>query len=132
MMGNMTTFLSNTASALYNGIISIPSSIASNPKMTFSPLIAGAIGALSGAAASALTGGRVQLNKLIPETIRDNISMIGHKIGFLIANISVLAANTLKIHPKTLSQLVVTPVIEELIFRLPLLIACSGIDSLSL
>lgn len=88
-------------------------------------------GALSGMAASALTRERVQLNNIVPESIRSALDKRGRKIGGAIGSISLVAGRTLGVNSNVISQLLVSPIVEELVFRLPLLIASQGIDLLS-
>jgi len=130
-METMSNYLGGAAKALYDGVTSIPSSIRSNPKMTVGLPVITLAGAISGMAASALTGGRAQLNNIVPEALRSALESGGQKIGWTIGSISHIAGRITGIDRRVISQLVVTPIVEELVFRLPLVIASQGIDLLS-
>jgi len=130
-MKTISNYLGCAAKALYDGVTAIPSSIRSNPKMTVGLPVITLAGAISGMAASALTGGRAQLNNIVPESIRNALDSGGRKIGWTIGSISHTAARITGIDRRVISQLVVTPIVEELVFRLPLVIASQGIDLLS-
>lgn len=87
---------------------------------------------LFGATVSALTGGRVHLNHFVPQSIRDFLQDTGGIISDLNQGVRRLITKVLKVNNSAfLSVAIVAPIIEEAIFRFPLLLASLAIDAVS-
>ena len=81
-----------------------------------------------GDSVAALTGGYVQLNNLFPLSLRNQIYNATEGIGNLTdASAAFISANT-GIDENFVGDVITAPIVEELAFRLPLLVTSSGVD----
>lgn len=122
---------SSLATKLYNEVSSVASSVSSNPITTV-----GLLGVNFGASAlgqitSIITGGYVQLNNFVPQPVRDRLRGLGNRVGAVNVKVASQISRALRINQKFVQGVIVAPIFEELVFRLPLLLASWEIDDLN-
>ena len=120
--------------SISDGISSVLSSVTSNPITTIiGPLISNIEVGKVGQAAASLTGGVVQLNNIVPQPVRSALRVnLGRPIGRLNGLASGMIAGALRVNDNEIIRSVIAaPVVEELIYRLPLLMASKSIDLLT-
>ncbi len=130
-MSAILSYASNTSILSYLG--SVGSSIQSNPIPTFANFFIYMIAEHCAGALSALTGGYFQLNRLISQPTRKALRMMGSLVGNISSSLQRgisrgLGISSTKAIP--IRIIVVTPVVEELIYRLPLIMTSLKIDAM--
>ena len=124
--------LSHLAIGVYDAVFSVASSVRSNPITTVGLLGVNIGASLIGQAASIRTGGLIQLNNIVPQPMRDVFRKMGRGVGKVNRGVGGLIAGILRVNNNAFFKgVIAAPIVEEIVFRLPLLIASLKIDSLS-
>ena len=121
--------ISSLVATLYDGASSLASSVRSNPLTTVGLLGVNVGANLLGEAASAITHGVVQLNTFVPRPVRDLLRGVGECLGAVNQELGEALAAVLRVDARILQGVVAAPIVEELAFRLPLLLASWRIDT---
>lgn len=115
--------------ALHNKISSLVSNVSAKPTIMVTPVAT--VGLLGinlasmaiGEATSQVTRGYVQLNNFVPKSIRDFLRKVGVKIVHYNDKVDNQISTLLGVDKDLLGVVITGPIFEELLFRLPLLLA---------
>ena len=108
----------------------IVESITSNTITTCFPTVISSGAGLIGHTTAVFTRGYVQLNTLVSQPIRNQFRRLGIKVAAVNDKIATLILKISGINQELASGLIAAPIVEELVFRLPLLMV-SGEDDVS-
>lgn len=115
---------------VYGGASSVVDCVRSNPITTFGLLGIGWAAGVFGQVISITTKKYVQLNNFVPMSLRNGFRRYGENLADYNERITDLILKVLPVRKDFFQKTITSPILEELEFRLPLLLASWKIDNL--